>query len=160
MSSVSEVGHAKNEAHFVNLITYCTSYGATYNPSNSAIKLNALNSLSSNAQTAIGYVTSAMAVNSVAINNRLIAFHNIKKLATRMLSALAASGATKQQKANATTINRKIQGSRAKITPVPTPSGGTTTTTTPPSSTHKKGATLPGVNPPHPTPAPGTISVS
>jgi hypothetical protein len=131
MSSVSEVGHAKNVAHFAALITYCTSYGATYNPSNNAIKLAALNTLSTNAQTALNNVTNSVAANTTAINNRIVAFQNIKKLATRMLGALTASGATAQQIANAKTINRKIQGSRAKLTPAPAPTPSPTPTPNP-----------------------------
>ncbi len=39
MASQSEVGHAKNVANFQDLITYCTAYGATYNPSKTTLQL-------------------------------------------------------------------------------------------------------------------------
>ena len=148
MSSVSEVGHAKNVAHFVSLISYCTSYGTTYNPSNNAIKLAALNTLSTSAQTALTNVTNSVATNTTAINNRIVAFQNIKKLATRMLGALTASGATTQQIANAKTINRKIQGSRANITPASSGSSSHRALPTP---------TTPVTPTPLPTPTPTLI---
>jgi hypothetical protein len=121
MASTSEVGHAKNVAHLSTLITYCQGYGTAYNPSNNAIKIPQLTTLLTNAQTALTNCITDATANTNAINARVTAFLNIKKLATRMLSALVAAGATAQQKANAKTINRKIQGSRAKIVPVPTP---------------------------------------
>jgi hypothetical protein len=167
MASTSEVGHAKNVAHLTTLITYCTSYGTSYNPSNPAIKLPALNTLAANAQTAITNVINDATANTSAINARIIAFLNIKKLATRMFSALGASGATAQQKANAKTINRKIQGSRAKLIPTPLPAGGAgggssnpASGTTPASA--EKTTTPPSTNPvPTPTPvAPHTISTA
>jgi hypothetical protein len=160
MSSISEVGHPKNVAALANLITYCTSYGTTYNPSNSAIKLNALNTLENNAQNALTNVINFNTANTNAINARIVAFLNIKKLATRLLSALIASGATAQQKANAKTINRKIQGNRAKIVPVPTPTPVTPNTSNTQSAIAEKSTTPPSVNPVTPTPAPHTISTS
>ena len=42
MASTTETGHAKNVATFEDLISFCTGYGATYNPSKAALKLPAL----------------------------------------------------------------------------------------------------------------------
>ena len=58
-SSVSEVGHAKNVANFADLISYCTAYGSTYNPSKAALQLTALNTLLTTAQTELANVTTA-----------------------------------------------------------------------------------------------------
>jgi hypothetical protein len=160
MASTSEVGHAKNAAHFATLITFCTSYGTTYNPSNNAIKVAALNTISTNAQAAINNVTTSLAANTTAINSRIAAFQGIKKLSTRMLSALVASGATAQQKANAKTINRKIQGSRAKLVPTPTPTGGTTGGTATGTTTSTSSSTEKSSTPPSTQPVPTPISVS
>ncbi len=160
MASTSEVGHAKNVAHLSTLITYCTSYGTVYNPSNNAIKIPQLNILLVSAQTALTNVINDTTANTSAITARIAAFQNIKKLATRMYSALGASGATAQQKANAKTINRKIQGSRAKIVPAPTPTPTTNPTTTPIGSADKT-STPPPTTLPTPTPiTPTTISTA
>ncbi len=160
MSSISEVGHAKNVAHLSTLITYCVSYGSSYNPSNNAIKLPALNALSTTAQTALANVITDATANTAAINARIIAFQNIKKLATRMFSALIASGATAQQKANAKTINRKIQGSRAKIIPVPAPATPSNPSSNNSSSSSEKTTTPPSTNPVPAPVAPHTISTA
>ena len=45
MPSPSEIGIKNNVANLEILISYCTGYGAAYNPSKVAIKLPALNSL-------------------------------------------------------------------------------------------------------------------
>jgi hypothetical protein len=42
MASTTETGHAKNVATFEDLMSFCTVYGATYNPSKAALKLPAL----------------------------------------------------------------------------------------------------------------------
>jgi hypothetical protein len=162
MASTSEVGHAKNVAHLATLITYCQSYGSSYNPSNNAIKVTQLNTLLTSAQTALTNVINDTTANTSAINARIVAFQNIKKLATRMYSALVASGATTQQKNNAKTINRKIQGSRAKITPPPTPTPTPTPNSNTGANSAEKTTTPPSVNPvPTPTPAtPTTISTA
>ncbi len=39
MPSTSETGHAKNVANFETLISFCTGYGTTYNPSRDALKV-------------------------------------------------------------------------------------------------------------------------
>lgn len=130
-SSISEVGHAKNVAHFAILITYCAGYGSTYNPSAAPIKIPALNTTLTNSQTALTNAINDTTANTAAVNARIAAFLNIKKLATRMLAALNGAGATTAQIANAKTINRKIQGSRAKITPTASTATTPTSTTTP-----------------------------
>ncbi len=42
MASTTETGHAKNVATFEDLISFCTGYGATHNPSKAALKRPAL----------------------------------------------------------------------------------------------------------------------
>ena len=37
MVSSSETGHSKNVSNLETLLSYCTGYGVTYNPSNSDI---------------------------------------------------------------------------------------------------------------------------
>ncbi len=159
MASTSEVGHAKNVAHLSDLITYCVSYGTSYNPSNNAIKISPLNALLASAQTALTNVINDSTSNTAAINARIIVFQNIKKLATRMFAALNGSGATAQQKANAKTINRKIQGSRAKITPPPTPNPNSTNGTTP-NTSNQKTSPPPSTTTPVTPATPHTVSVA
>ncbi len=114
MSSISEVGHAKNVANFEDLISYCTGYGVTYNPSLTAIKLANLNTIKTNATGVLAVVSAAYTAFKNATNSREIVFLPIKKLSTRIISALKASGVPEQTLNDAKTINRKLQGVRAK----------------------------------------------
>ena len=45
MASTSETGHAKNVANFQDLTSFCTGYGATYNPTNPRLTLAELENL-------------------------------------------------------------------------------------------------------------------
>lgn len=114
MNSISEVGHAKNVANFEDLISYCSGYGATYNPNLTAIKIANLNTLKTSANTALTNVVTALTIFKNATNNREIVFLPIRKLSTRLMNALRASGVTEQTMKDALSINKKIQGKRSK----------------------------------------------
>lgn len=115
MATFSEVGHGKNVANFEDLISFCTGYGATYNPFLNAIKLAQLNTLKTNAVNSITNVSTTFTTFKNATNNREIAFEPLKKLTTKVMAALKACGANDQTMADALTINHKIQGT-AKLT--------------------------------------------
>jgi len=146
-TSTSETGHKKNVENLETLIIDCQGFGTTYNPSNSAITITALQTIYTNATNALTDFTTKENNLSHVINTREVLFIGLKPLATQIMAALLAAGANAQTMLNAKTINRKIQGSRATKktttttttstpTPTPTPTGGgtttTTTTTTPP----------------------------
>ena len=131
MPSTSEVGHAKNVANFADLIAYCTAYGATYNPSKTALQLTSLNTLLTSAQTELANVTTAKNTFDTVTGDRQIAFEPLKSLATKVINALSVTDATEQTLADAKTINNKLQGKRATpITETPPPENGN-----PPSNT-------------------------
>ncbi|MFZ1516083.1 MAG: hypothetical protein WAT21_11825 [Saprospiraceae bacterium] len=110
MATFSEVGHGKNVANFEDLISFCTGYGATYNPFLNAIKLAQLNTLKTSAINSITLVSTTFTTFKNATNNREIAFEPLKKLTTKVMAALKACGANDQTMKDATTINHKIQG--------------------------------------------------
>ena len=114
MASTSETGHAKNAANFDDLISYVTGYGTDYNPSKAGIKLAALQSLSTRAKAAIGDVHTAFSANINAKAAREVAFEPLKRLVTRVMSALKATDTSIQVDDNARTLVRKIRGTRAK----------------------------------------------
>jgi hypothetical protein len=114
MANFSEVGHAKNVANFEDLINRCTGFGISYNPNLNAIKIANMNTLRTNANTALANVVSTFTAYENAVNARQIIFDPLQKLATRIINALIASGVTDQIVKDAKTINRKIQGKRAK----------------------------------------------
>ena len=113
MASTSETSHAKNVANFEDLISFCTGYGATYNPSKATIKLPALNTLYTNAKTSLSTINSILPASTNAINAREIVFAPLNKLITRVINALDSSNVPKQVVADAKTVSRKIQGKRA-----------------------------------------------
>lgn len=128
MASTSETGHAKNVANFEDLISFCTGYGATYNPSKAAIQIASLNTLHSNAQGSITGVNSSKTAFTNATNARQTAFDPLKKLCTKIVNALDATDATDKLVKDAKTINNKIQGKRSGDKPTPPPAGATEAT--------------------------------
>src|SRR5574343_728559 len=114
MANFSEVGHAKNVANFEDLINRCTGFGISYNPNLNAIKIANMNTLRTNANTAIANVVSTFTAYENAVNARQIIFDPLQKLATRIINALIACCVSDQIVKDAKTINRKIQGKRAK----------------------------------------------
>lgn len=53
MANYSETGHAKNVANLQDLIAFITGYGATYNPTKTALKLATLQTLNATANTVL-----------------------------------------------------------------------------------------------------------
>jgi hypothetical protein len=119
MASTSETGHTKNATNFQDLISFCTSYGAAYNPSKEALKLPALKTQLVNATAALTALKTAKANYDNATNAREILFKGVKPLSTKIAGALTASGATKQTQDDARTVQNKIQGRRAKAVEKP-----------------------------------------
>lgn len=120
MASTTETGHAKNAANFEDLISFCTGYGATYNPSKTTLKIPTLTTQFTTANAALQTVKTAKTAYENSTNARELAFKPLKSLATKIINALAATEATKQTLADAKTTNHKIQGKRAKTIEKPT----------------------------------------
>lgn len=122
---VNETGHAKNVANFEDMISFCTGYGGSYNPSKITIQLPSLNALRTNAENAVADVNAANTTFINATNARQIAFNPVKPLATRLVNALEATDATDELIKDAKTLNRKVQGARkgkgTKPETLPTP---------------------------------------
>ena len=125
MASTSETGHAKNVSNFETIISYCTGYGTTYNPSNSNILLSGLTTLHTQSKASVKLVnTTASPFNDVEGQRKLI-FKPLKPLSTKVLGALRGVDAPSTVIADAETINRKIQGKRADNSVEETPVGET-----------------------------------
>lgn len=114
MPSTSETGHAKNIANFEDLISFCNGYGASYNPSKDSLTIAKLKELQTQAKDILQQTKTTKTNFDNATNARQIAFKDLKPLATKIVNALSVSGATNLVVADAKTINRKIQGVRAK----------------------------------------------
>ena len=120
MASTSETGHAKNVANFQDLIEFVTGYGATYNPSKNSLKLPQLVALKATAETKLTDVISKNTAYNNKVNERMVAFSNLKSLSTRLVNALQTTDATTQTINDAKTFNRKMQGKKASASQTPT----------------------------------------
>ena len=120
MASTSEVGHAKNVANFQDLIEFVIGYGETYNPSKNSLKLPQLIALRETAQTKLNDVIAKNTIYNNKVNERMVAFGNLKSFSTRLVNALQTTDATNETINNAKTFNRKMQGKKASTTQAPT----------------------------------------
>ena len=120
MPAIIETGHAKNVANFEDLISFITSYGVTYNPTKVSIKLATLNTQFTQAKTDITTVTNKTVAFNNATNARVLLFDAIRPLSTRLVNAFSTTDATTEMVKDAKSINRKLQGKRAKAIPTPT----------------------------------------
>jgi hypothetical protein len=129
MASVSETGHAKNVANLQDLISFVTGYGATYNPTKNALKLPQLTALATASQTSLADVVTKNTAFNNKVNERVVAFSNLKSLSTRLINALQTTDATTEKVADAKAFNKKLQGIRAKaVTTPPDPNAPAPTT--------------------------------
>ena len=113
MSKQNEAGNAINVANFEDLISFCTGYGAAYNPTKATLSLSELNKKHLQARAAMDGVNSALPANTNAINAREQVFAPLTKLVTRIPYAVVASDAPANAVADVKTLVRKLQGRRA-----------------------------------------------
>jgi hypothetical protein len=113
MASKSETGHAKNLANFATLISFCTGYGSSYNPSREALKVANLQTVFDAAETALSDCKDVETALKNATNARKDLFKPIKKLGTKIINAFVTLGLTDTTNNSAKSINRKLQGKRA-----------------------------------------------
>ena len=120
MASTSETGHAKNVANLQDLISFVIGYGATYNPTKNALKLPQLNALATAGQASLADVITKNTAYNNKVNERVIAFKDLKPLSTRLINALQTTDATPQKVSDAKAFNKKMQGIRATTVTTPT----------------------------------------
>lgn len=113
MSSTHETGHAKNVANLETMITFCTSYGGQYNPTNPLIVLPNLNNKYTDGVNSLATVNTALAPWQNTVNDRERLFEPFSRLCTKILNAVEASAVTEQYMKDVKTIIRKLQGKRA-----------------------------------------------
>lgn len=113
MSTTYETGHAKNVANFEALITAVTAHGSVYNPSVHAIKIAILKEQQAAIKQAADKVNAALANYGNAVALRDQGYEPLRKLSSRIISALKATDAPQQVIDNAITNHRKLTGTRA-----------------------------------------------
>lgn len=114
---MAETGHARNLEHFETMIAYLTGYGAAYAPSNPDLDIASLTGVRDDAANAIADVAAKLAPWKVKIADRENIYSGIRKLSTRLTNSYAATGTEDNKVDNVKTINRDIQGKRAKALP-------------------------------------------
>jgi len=115
MSNTKDTGHSKNVFNFKSLIVKVKGYGSSYNPSNPAISIQALEDLDVSAQECIDVLDSNLPAYQLAVDQRQMAFEPVSKLTTSVFNALKSSGANKAIIEDAVSMTKKIKGIR--ITP-------------------------------------------
>jgi hypothetical protein len=120
MASSEETGNAKNVANLDSLISSLNAAGATYNPVRTNLTTPSLQNLLTQSRTSVENVTNFEKSENTAIAQRKMLVGDYKKYATSIVNALAGCGASESKIAEATTIKRKIQGTRATAPEKPT----------------------------------------
>ncbi len=118
---MSEVGHAKNTANFETLISFVTSYGATYNPSKPGLDVAKLSALLAQTLASLTDTNDKRSVSTDSINQRELVFEPLSKLTTRIGNALSVSVVDSLIAEDAKSIINKIQGKRASPNATPDP---------------------------------------
>ena len=112
--SVSETGHAKNVANFQSLISFCSGFGAVYNPSKESLKIPQLQSLLQSAQDKMNSTITQKTSFDNATNSRRNAFADLKPLSTKITNAFAVSGVEQLGIDNIKSMNKKLQGTTSR----------------------------------------------
>ena len=110
---IYNTGHPINVANLEKMISFCTGYGGQYNPSNPLITIPNLTSKHTDSVAELAKVNTALAPWKNAVNDRDGLFDPLSTLATRILNAVQASGASAEYIKDVKTITRKLQGKRA-----------------------------------------------
>lgn len=113
-----ESGMALNITHGMQIVDYLITYGAAYNPSNTAITVASLQAMNTQGQTLLDASNVKRQEKKVEVDARQVAFGDLKPLATRIINELEASGAPKATVQNARHYLNKMRGTRIiKINP-------------------------------------------
>ena len=104
------MSHIKTVEAFGKLMGICTGYGGSFNPGRPNLQANAMAALTDHARQVMGEFHTAQTTFNNATNRREVAFKDIQRLGTRIVSALKASGASKLTIADAQASVRKLTG--------------------------------------------------
>lgn len=110
MIKISEGGHAKNVANFNMLVSYAERYGAKYNPTQLALQLPQLYTVSIIAQDKLTSVTIQNTSYRNTVNARREAFCGLQELSAGVTDAFEKCGAPSQKVEIVKDFNRKIHG--------------------------------------------------
>ena len=131
MTSISEVGHAKNVANLQKLTEQVTVY-TLYNPPIESLTVPNLQTLYTTSSTKLNEVEEKRNANKNAIALRQSAFENLKPTSTKIINHLDILGLLQGTLDQAKSLNRLIQGGQKKTIILPeNPDNGQPSTTNP-----------------------------
>lgn len=118
MTKNTETGYAVSIANFNELVQYCQSLGASYNPAIAELKLAALQQYASDAEAQLTTVHSASAAYKDNIAQRAELYKDLNALTTRVRNAVQIYDILPQIQQQVVTFTKKLQGisSRKKAT--------------------------------------------
>lgn len=117
MVSKSEQGLPLNVANFRILVESCATYGAPYNPGNTAISLAALQTKLAESEQALAQHLEVIAAIGSASNAREELFDDLQVFTTRIMGVLTSFDVSPLTLADAKAAVRKLRGRRAKKAP-------------------------------------------
>lgn len=117
MPYAGESSHAKNVANFEAIISICISFKETYNPGKSTLQIAGLNALLEKIKDVMNRNRIAETAYNYATNNRAILFRQMKKLATQIVNAFDAHGASEETLKDARHFLNKMRGKRISAKP-------------------------------------------
>lgn len=121
----SKVNQVEN---FEKLIVFCNTHGAVYKPSKGSLQMTALHSLLTQAQQMMKAVKAARTQYENSLNARKGKFSVLPRLASRIVEALRASGASSETMLQARVIRNMLTGAKKRkhLKPyAPAPTEGT-----------------------------------
>jgi hypothetical protein len=114
MNTNSNTGHAKNMANLAVLTQVIETMGATYNPGNSNLSLEALKARLLASQSTLNEVNQKLNAWKLNTNLREIGFNKLDDLISRLEGALSSSPVTVQTIKDFAALAKKVKG--AKLT--------------------------------------------
>ena len=114
MVSTSETSQGRNLARFAELITNCSDFGESYQPSRETIKLAGLQSLYDQLVAAVGTEGKALVDYKNATNEREASFKGLGNLATRIFNSIDSSEASPLVVNDVRSLVNKIRGSHRR----------------------------------------------
>lgn len=110
--AINETGHNVNVANLNKLNEVIITFGSNYNPAKAAIKLSALQALYDDGKAQISKVQNSKNNYSTKVDEREIAFKEVKTFSTRIIAGLSGTNVSKEIIKDAKSINAKIQAKK------------------------------------------------
>jgi hypothetical protein len=114
--SNAENGHDNNIANFEDLISFCSSYGGTYNPGANSLQIPSMSNLLSNAGQTSTQTKSMENALRLAQEQRTLVFKQLNDITSRCITTLKSFGASAQTLKAAIALNNKMHGRDGKTT--------------------------------------------